>query len=161
MGKADEGITNYLQSRTAHFKILLLQYKTLVGFKTLITAAMLIVGSYLMINQQLTVGQFIAAEIVILTIINSVEKIIINLDSVYDILTAIEKIEQVIDKESEPQGSVQYSPTNQGMKVSLRDLEFSFPGSTAVLKGINITAKPAVSTTFMTPPDSVRGSEKP
>ena len=138
MGKADEGITNYLQSRTAHFKVLLLQYKTLVGFKTLITASMLIVGSYLMINQQLTVGQFIAAEIVILTIISSVEKIIINLDSVYDILTAIEKIEQVIDKESEQQGSVQYSPTNQGMKVSLHDLEFGFPGSPAVLKIINI-----------------------
>jgi ABC-type bacteriocin/lantibiotic exporter with double-glycine peptidase domain len=120
--------------------VLLLQYKTLVGFKTLITASMLIVGSYLMINQQLTVGQFIAAEIVILTIISSVEKIIINLDSVYDILTAIEKIEQVIDKESEQQGSVQYSTTNQGMKVSLHDLEFSFPGSLTVLKDINITA---------------------
>ena len=139
MNKADGDITNYLQSRTSHFKVLLLQYKTLVGFKTLITASMLIVGSYLMINQQLTVGQFIAAEIVILTIISSVEKIIINLDSVYDILTAIEKIEQVIDKESEQQGSVHYRPANQGMKVSLHDLEFSFPGSPAVLKDINIT----------------------
>jgi len=140
MNKVDGDITNYLQSRTSHFKVLLLQYKTLVGFKTLVTASMLIVGSYLMINQQLTVGQFIAAEIVILTIISSVEKIIINLDSVYDILTAVEKIEQVIDKESEQQGSVQYSPTNQGMKVSLHDLEFSFPGSPTVLKDLNITA---------------------
>ena len=140
MDKADESITNYLQSRTAHFKVLLLQYKTLVGFKTLVTASMLIVGSYLMINQQLTVGQFIAAEIVILTIISSVEKIIINLDSVYDVLTAIEKIEQVIDKESEQQGSLQYLPTNQGMKVSLLDLEFSFPGRPPVLSDINITA---------------------
>ena len=142
MDKADESITNYLQSRTAHFKVLLLQYKTLVGFKTLVTASMLIVGSYLMINQQLTVGQFIAAEIVILTIISSVEKIIINLDSVYDVLTAIEKIEQVIDKESEQQGSLQYLPTNQGMKVSLHDLEFSFPGRPPVLSDINITAAP-------------------
>lgn len=140
MNKVDGDITDYLQSRTSHFKVLLLQYKTLVGFKTLVTASMLIVGSYLMINQQLTVGQFIAAEIVILTIISSVEKIIINLDSVYDILTAVEKIEQVIDKESEQQGSVQYSPTNQGMKVSLHDLEFSFPGSPTVLKDLNITA---------------------
>ena len=140
MDKADESITNYLQSRTSHFKVLLLQYKTLVGFKTLVTASMLIVGSYLMINQQLTVGQFIAAEIVILTIISSVEKIIINLDSVYDVLTAIEKIEQVIDKESEQQGSLQYLPTKQGMKVSLHDLEFSFPGRPPVLRDINITA---------------------
>ena len=140
INKADKDITNYLQSRTSHFKVLLLQYKTLVGFKTLVTASMLIVGSYLMINLQLTVGQFIAAEIVILTIINSVEKIIINLDSVYDVLTSIEKIEQVIDKESEQQGTVKYIHSNQGIKVSLHDLEFSFPGSAPVLKNINIAA---------------------
>lgn len=53
---------------------------------------MLIVGTLLMVNQQLTVGQFIAAEIVILLVLNSIEKLIINLSSVYDTLTAVEKL---------------------------------------------------------------------
>jgi ABC-type bacteriocin/lantibiotic exporter with double-glycine peptidase domain len=93
--KADAGITGYLQFRTAHFKVLLLQYKTLIAFKVLVTAAMLGVGTFLLINQQLTVGQFIAAEIVILTVLNSVEKLIVNLDSVYDVLTAVEKLNRL------------------------------------------------------------------
>ncbi len=140
--KADADITGYLQYRTEHFKVLLLQYKTLIGFKVLVTAVMLGAGSYLMINQQLTVGQFIAAEIVILTILNSVEKLIINLDSVYDVLTAIEKIEQVTDKESELSGTVLYQPAVQkGISVTVQQLGFSYEPGKNVLKGINLAAK--------------------
>ena len=50
---------------------------------------MLIVGSLLLVDQQLNIGQFIAAEIVILMVIASVEKLITNLDIVYDVLTAL------------------------------------------------------------------------
>ncbi len=141
--KADAGITGYLQFRTEHFKVLLLQYKTLIGFKVLVTAAMLSVGTFLMINQQLTVGQFIAAEIVILTILNSVEKLIVNLDSVYDVLTAIEKIEQVTDKESEKQGTVLYQPANNnGVAVSMQNLSFGYQGSEKVIDNISLEVRP-------------------
>lgn len=141
--KADAGITGYLQYRTEHFKVLLLQYKTLIGFKVLVTAAMLSVGTFLMINQQLTVGQFIAAEIVILTILNSVEKLIVNLDSVYDVLTAIEKIEQVTDKESEKQGTVLYQHSiSKGLAVSIQNLSFGYQGSEKVIDNISLDVKP-------------------
>lgn len=141
--KADAGITGYLQCRTEHFKVLLLQYKTLIGFKVMVTAAMLSVGTFLMINQQLTVGQFIAAEIVILSILNSVEKLIVNLDSVYDVLTAVEKIEQLTDKESEKQGSIFFTQqNNEGFAVTIQNLSFGYPGSYNVVKDISLEAKP-------------------
>lgn len=139
--KADAGITGYLQFRTAHFKVLLLQYKTLIAFKVLVTAAMLGMGTFLLINQQLTVGQFIAAEIVILTILNSVEKLIINLDSVYDVLTAVEKIEQVTDKESEEEGTVLYNTEAQnGMAVQLHNLSFGYTAEGNVVNNVSLTA---------------------
>src|SRR5690606_20536037 len=90
--KTDGYLTGYLDSRIAHFKILLFQYWTLIGFKVVITSAMLIIGGVLLVNQQLNIGQFIAAEIVILMVITSVEKLIINLDNVYDVLTSVEKL---------------------------------------------------------------------
>ena len=139
--KADAGITGYLQFRTAHFKVLLLQYKTLIAFKVLVTAALLGMGTFLLINQQLTVGQFIAAEIVILTILNSVEKLIINLDSVYDVLTAVEKIEQVTDKESEEEGTVLYNTEAQnGMAVQLHNLSFGYTAEGNVVNNVSLTA---------------------
>ncbi|HNA00147.1 MAG TPA: ABC transporter transmembrane domain-containing protein, partial [Ferruginibacter sp.] len=90
--KTDDLVSGYLSARNRHFGILLLQYNVLVIFKTIVTAAMLIVGTFLLVNMQINIGQFIAAEIVILLVLNSVEKLIMNLNSVYDTLTAVEKL---------------------------------------------------------------------
>ena len=128
--KTDEHVTHYLNARTSHFKILELQFKTLIGFKTLVTTAMLVVGTYLLLNQQLNVGQFIAAEIVILTIIGSVEKLIGNLDSVYDVLTSVEKIEKITDKEIEESGSIKLqTPAGNGVSIALQQISFRYPGA--------------------------------
>lgn len=138
--KADEDVTGYLQARTSHFKILQLQFKTLIAFKTLVTLAMLVVGTFLLLKQQLNVGQFIAAEIVILTIINSVEKLIGNLDSVYDVLTAVEKIEKITDKETE-QGGTFLLTASSGVSITLKNLGFCYPTEISpVLKNISFTA---------------------
>jgi ABC-type bacteriocin/lantibiotic exporter with double-glycine peptidase domain len=51
----------------------------------------------------MNIGQFVAAEIIILLVISSVEKLILGLESFYDILTSLEKIGQVVDKELESQ----------------------------------------------------------
>ena len=117
--KTDEEVTGYLHARNSHFKILLLQYHVLVLFKTVITAAMLIVGTILLVNQQLNIGQFIAAEIIILLVLNSVEKLIMNLGTVYDTLTSIEKISSLTDKPAEENGSVQLAPADQGLQVEM------------------------------------------
>jgi ABC-type bacteriocin/lantibiotic exporter with double-glycine peptidase domain len=87
--KTDQIVTKYLDSRTSHFKILMLQYWSLIGFKVIITAGMLIVGGVLLVRNEINVGQFVAAEIVILTVLSSVEKFIQSLDKVYDLLTSL------------------------------------------------------------------------
>ena len=92
---------------------------------------MLLVGVILLLNQQLNVGQFIAAEIVILTILSSVEKLISNLDNVYDVLTAVEKIEQVIDKEAEQNGTVILSADGPGISFALHHVAYTHPDAAA------------------------------
>ena len=42
----------------------------MIGFKILVTAGLLIIGGLLVLNQQMNIGQFVAAEIIILLIIN-------------------------------------------------------------------------------------------
>ena len=51
---------------------------------------MLILGVFLLVDQQINIGQFIAADLVIIAIINSVEKFIGNFDKVYNALVALE-----------------------------------------------------------------------
>jgi ABC-type bacteriocin/lantibiotic exporter with double-glycine peptidase domain len=123
--KADEKTVNYLQARTKHFLILVFQYKTLVAFKVAITAAMLIVGVILLLNQQINIGQFVAAEIIVIAVINSVEKIISNLDSVYDVLTSVEKIGKLTDKPIEQPGSYLLQASN-GISLQAQALTFGY-----------------------------------
>jgi ATP-binding cassette, subfamily B, bacterial len=137
--KADEKVVNYVTARKKHFSILLLQYKVLIGFKVIITAAMLIVGCLLLLEQQINIGQFVAAEIVIIIVINSVEKLIINLDTVYSALTSVEKINKLLDKPAEKEG--RFAPANeQPFGVSFRQVSFAYHPDRPILDNVSFSA---------------------
>jgi len=137
--KTDKEVTGYLNARTNHFKILLFQYWSLIVFKVIITASMLIVGSFLLVNQQLNIGQFIAAEIVIIIVMSSVEKLIGNLDKVYDVLTSVEKLSKVMEKPVEVGGDQRMPENlNKGMAISIRNLDFGYEPSKPTLQSISM-----------------------
>lgn len=141
--RTDKIVSKYLDARTRHFRILKVQYWSLIGFKVAITAAMLIVGSILLVDQQLNIGQFVAAEIIILLVINSVEKLIINIDNVYDILTSVEKLEKVTDQPLEQEGERKLVPTEKGVDIAVNDMSFTYrSGHAPVLKDINFNLEP-------------------
>jgi len=139
--KADGKVINYVEARKKHFSILLLQYKVLIGFKVIITAAMLIVGCFLLLEQQINIGQFVAAEIVIIIVINSVEKLIVNLDSVYSALTSVEKINKLLDKPAEKDGS--FDTIQAGaFTIAFRNVAFAYQEDRPVLSNMTFTIKP-------------------
>jgi ABC-type bacteriocin/lantibiotic exporter with double-glycine peptidase domain len=98
---------------------------------------MLIVGVYLLLNQQINIGQFIAADIVILAVINSVEKLVLTLDKAYDTLTAIEKLDKIKSAELEIAGKETITGTN-GMKIDFKNVSFNYPNGKNVLTEINV-----------------------
>ena len=140
--RTDKIVTKYIDARTRHFRILKLQYWALIGFKVAITAAMLIVGSILLVDQQLNIGQFVAAEIIILLVINSVEKLIINIDNVYDILTSVEKLEKVTDQPLEQDGKRELVPGSKGVEIAVNDMNFSYREGFPVLTDIDFILAP-------------------
>lgn len=139
MKKTDELIGKYLQSRTAHFKILTLQFWSLIVFKILIVASMLIAGTWLLLDQQINVGQFIAADIIIILIISSVEKLISSLDAVYDSLSSIEKISKIVDSKIEDTGNLTFGNIN-GCNINFNGVGFKYPNESIALKEVDFTA---------------------
>ncbi len=135
--KTDQPVSNYLNAKTNHFKVLVFQYKTLVFFKVAITASMLIVGTYLLLNQQLNIGEFIAAEIVILTVIGAIEKLISSLDNVYDVVTSLEKLASITDCEVESDGTLQLA-TEEGIKIEYVNYSFEYVVGHPVLNNISL-----------------------
>ena len=95
--RLDEHAQAYLSSRESHFKILWKQYLWMITIKAVIVAALLGLGGYLVIDQQMNLGQFVAAEVLILLILGSVEKLIQLLETLYDVFTSLEKLGQLQD----------------------------------------------------------------
>jgi len=143
--KTDEIVSKYLDVRKKHFRILLIQFGGVVGFKVIVTAALLFLGSLLVIENEINIGQFVAAEIVVILIMSSVEKLILNMETIYDMLTGIEKIGKVSDQPLDRASGVDFDEidSGKGMAVELNNINFQFPDdSFRTLKNINMNIKP-------------------
>lgn len=141
----DKLLQSYVDFRNKHFAVLVLQYKVMIAFKALIVTTLLVVGSLLLIDNQISIGQFIAAEVIIILIVSSVEKIILSLDAVYDTLTAAEKIGQIMDLPMERQEGTEKSLTtnNESLQFEVRNLSYKSKNSVYdVLKDISFELKP-------------------
>ena len=142
--KNNQLVEEYIYYREKHFKVIKRQFTQLIGFKVIITACLLLIGGYLVLNQKMNIGQFVAAEIIILLVINSVEKIIIGLESLYDVLTSVEKIGQIVDlKMEEPrEQNSDYCFTN--LSIETENLKFKYPEAPDdVLNDINLKIEPS------------------
>ena len=132
-------VTQYLEYREKHFNIIKRQYLQLIVFKVIITAGLLFIGGYLVLNQKMNIGQFVAAEIIILLVINSVEKIVVGLETLYDVLTAVEKIGQISDLEIEPNQTTTNEICYNNITLEAENIKFKFPESRDyVLDNINL-----------------------
>lgn len=145
MKKADVLVNGYLNSRKKHFRILVFQYGNIVAFKTIITGALLLLGSILVIDNQINIGQFVAAEIVVLLIIGSVEKLILSMETIYDVLTGLDKIGFVTDIGLDKENGIEFAKVDngKGMKIEFSNLNFKFQDDEdRTLKDINLTINP-------------------
>lgn len=127
--KTNEEVEMYIGARDSHFKVLKSQYVMMVIFKVIVAAGLLIVGSLLVMDQQMNIGQFVAAEIIIILIIGSVEKLILSLETLYDVITSLEKIGQVTDLELEREKgmNIHEMALKDGLKVEVSNIDFHYP----------------------------------
>ncbi len=138
--KNDRLVSEYLAHREKHFNVIKRQFTQLIIFKIIITAGLLLIGGYLVLNQQMNIGQFVAAEIIILLVINSVEKIIIGLETLYDVLTSVEKIGQITDLDIEETSTKPSDFCYTNIQLAAENLSFKFPDAADyVLEKINLT----------------------
>ena len=141
--RTDRHVGDYINAREQHFKILVRQFSLMVIFKVLVALGLLAIGGILVMEQQMNIGQFVAAEIIILLVMSSVEKLVLSLETIYDVLTALEKIGQVTDLELEQNEGTDFeSGENKGMSVALKEVTFSYPGmKRTTLEGLSLDLK--------------------
>ena len=126
----DELVNDYICYREKHFAVIKRQFLQFILFKVIITAGLLSIGGYLVISQKMNIGQFVAAEIIILLVINSVEKIIFGLETFYDVLASVEKIGIVTDMEIDQEAEhTQNINAGSPLILEAENIKFRYPDS--------------------------------
>ena len=141
----DFSVSNYLKHRKTHFTILQIQFSLFVFFKVAVTGGLLIMGTSLVINREINLGQFVASEVIIIMVLSAVEKLIMYIDVVYDLLTAVDKIGHVTDLPLEKSGGFDFpkAMTGKGFRIDIHNLCYQYQDKSAsILKNINLSIQP-------------------
>lgn len=144
----DERVVSYLAHRTSHFRVLEFQYKAIIGFKVIMTLVMLAIGTYLLVQQELNIGAFIATEIVVLNMMTAVEKLIKNLESYYDVIASLVKLDKVTELKEETNADIVLEHKVGGMELAFRGVSFSFNDNKSILSNLNFDIQPNTLTTI-------------
>ncbi len=139
--RADRLSRAYLTARTEHFSILMRQIVFALGFQALATAAMLGLGGWLVINETLTLGQLVAAELIVATVVGSFAKLGKHLEYWYDLMAAMEKLGHLIDLPLERGTGEDPAFTRAGTAVGCHQLSYHYGNHHAVLHDLNLEIK--------------------
>ncbi len=124
--RTDALMDGYLKARKRHFNVLLVKYWMVVLFQVLIMGSLLIIGGLLVQANEINIGQLVASEIVIILLMSSVEKLVMSMETVYDLLTGLEKIGYVADLKLDDDAGhdVPNVKNKKGFAIELKDVTF-------------------------------------
>ena len=127
--KTDELVDGYIGARKAHYKVLRGKYINMIVFKILVAAGLLALGGWLVLDQKMNIGQFVASEIIIILLLNSIEKVVLNMEIIYDVLTGLDKLGQVTDLplEEESGMNLNIDEKSAGLHLLFQDAAFRYP----------------------------------
>lgn len=143
--RADALVIDYVRARESHFRVIFRQALGNYLMQAIAFAGVLAIGGWLVINRQLTLGQVVAAEIVVVGVLDGLEKLIRMLEQGYDLLTSLDKVGHLTDLPLEREGGREARRGQGGARVHCKRLHFSYPSGAEVLNGIDLDLKPGES----------------
>ena len=140
--RADALSQSWVLSREAHFRRFLRQYAGVVGLQAVAGAGLLAVGGLLVGEGQLSLGQLVASEFVLASVLSALTKFSEKLEVWYDLTAAIDKLGHLVELPLE-RGSGRAGPRPPGpAHVELQQLSFRFPRSSWGLGPLDLVLEP-------------------
>ncbi len=142
LGRTDALAQEYLVLRKTHFKVVLRQIIGSLALQAFASALLLGIGGFLVMRGQLTLGQLVAAELIVTTVVSGFSKFGKKLETYYDMLAALDKLGQMIDLplERDPSGA---PPAAAGpASVELVDVRLEAAAGEPALDGVSLQIAP-------------------
>lgn len=91
----DKKLSHYVRARQALFQIIIRQLGLTFIAEGIVFSGFLVIGGYLVVEGKLPVGEFIAAEIVVVSIIYALKGFVKQLDYIYDTIEGFYKVDKL------------------------------------------------------------------
>jgi ABC-type bacteriocin/lantibiotic exporter with double-glycine peptidase domain len=142
--RTNELAAQYVHARRYHFKLVLRQISGLLFVSVIASVALLILGVTLVLRQELTLGQLVASELIMSSIVAAVIKLGKKLETWYDTLAATDKLGHLLDLETESEeGEVITTPHDiKGMKVEAKGVSFGYHEGYPIFANLSFTLEP-------------------
>jgi ABC-type bacteriocin/lantibiotic exporter with double-glycine peptidase domain len=115
----------YLEGRKKHFKNLFSQVVLLSILYVLASVALLLIGGFLVLKEQLTIGQLVAAELILSTMLYGVANLGRDFENFYDLIAACEKLSQFYNIPHEKKGGISFEKDDEiGVKINHAKLHY-------------------------------------
>lgn len=158
--RANQLTADYIQARQDQFRVILRQVIFAIGLQAIASTALLALGGWLVIDRQLTLGQLVASELVVTTVVGAFAKAGKSLEKLYDLLAGIDKVGHLIDVPTDERHELGELPDGPA-EVSWRELTFNTltssskippltiqPGSRVAIVGDDINGRKMLVQTF-------------
>ena len=142
--QAESRVGKWLIERRRHFAVTFRQEAGSQVFQAFASSGVLVIGGYLVVQQELLLGQLVAAQLIVAQVLKATDKLIRQSETVYDLLTGLDKTGYLTDLETEEEGGTLLPESAlEGALVELREVHFTYPDRTIeVLSGLNLTLQP-------------------
>jgi putative ABC transport system ATP-binding protein len=146
MQKTDSLVHDYVAARKQRSDILHRQYKGSVVLQALGHSGLIGIAGWLLSAGQITLGQFVAAEVIVGTLLLNFDLVSRRLYAIFYVFTSLRELGFVLSlpKDTEPTRiSVSLpDPTLHGVRVSCKELTFAYPNSVPVFQDFNMEVSP-------------------
>lgn len=149
--RANQLASEYVNLRSNHFRIVMRQIVGLLVLSVLASATLLVLGGWLVISQQITLGQLVASELIMGSIVVALAKVGKKLEAWYDGMAAMDKLGHIFDLEIEREDGEQPARRDGGATVSACELAFAYPENPPLFENMNFSLKPGSRTAIVGP----------
>ena len=143
VARADQLLGEYVKARKGHFRVLLTQHVMVLLIQILSSTVLLGAGGVLVMKNQLSLGQLVAAELILTVIISSTDKLTKFLETFYDLVAGIVKLNLLISLPQDISDSNDRLPQlHQGCKVQFEDVNYEYTNNYSLLDGMSLAVQP-------------------
>jgi len=146
LNKTDQLVNTYLTARRARFNVLMRQYLGSVGWQALGHSGLIATAGYLLAVGQLTLGQLVAAEVIVGTLLLNFDSVIKQMEHVFYFFTGLTELDFLFSLPKDTTSGLSTvplpDPTIHGVRLTCKDLSFAYPDSPPVFEHFNLEITP-------------------